>query len=151
MSKSMHLEIISPTQPPLKSGIKQVYIPAFRGKAGILHDHKPYITLLKPGEVFYTDVMNKNFYLYIQEGLLEVNDNKVVIICDSYETGETFKKEEIEEKLAELKNAIKTLTCKDRSDKELKDAPKELEKALAEQNEFLVKQDIVTKIGKKSK
>jgi F-type H+-transporting ATPase subunit epsilon len=149
MADSMHLEIVSPTQPPLKSGVKQVYIPAYRGEAGILHDHKPYITLLKPGELFYTDVMNKDFYLYIQEGLLEVNDNKIVIICDSYQKAETFKKEEIEEKLAGLKSKIQTLTSKDRTPKELEDAPEELQKALAEQNEFLVKQEIIAKIAKK--
>jgi F-type H+-transporting ATPase subunit epsilon len=148
MADSIHLEIITSIEPPIKASIKQVYIPAHLGKAGVLEDHKPYISLLKPGEVFYTDIMNKNFYLYIREGFMEVIDNKIIIITDALEKGESLDKEELEQKLAEIRNRIQSLTKKEMADDELKKAPEELAKALETQKELKTKQEIVQKIEK---
>lgn len=148
MADSIHLEIITATEPPIKASIKQVYIPAYLGKAGVLEDHKPYISLLKPGEVFYTDIMNKNFYLYIREGFMEVLDNRIVIITDALEKGESLNKEELEQKLAEIGSRIQSLTKKEMADDELKKAPEELAKALEAQKELRIKREIVQKIEK---
>ncbi|NIM11108.1 MAG: hypothetical protein GTO45_03900 [Candidatus Aminicenantes bacterium] len=148
MADSIHLEIITSTEPPIKASIKQVYIPAYLGKAGVLEDHKPYISLLKPGEVFYTDIMNKNFYLYIREGFMEVIDNKIVIITDALEKGELLNKEELEQKLAEIENRIQSLTKREMAADELKKAPEELANALEAQKELKIKQEIVQKIEK---
>lgn len=148
MADSIHLEIITATEPPIKASIKQVYIPAFLGKAGVLEDHKPYISLLKPGEVFYTDIMNENFYLYIREGFMEVIDNRIIIITDALEKGESLNKEELEQKLAELGTRIQSLTKKEMTDDELKKAPEELAKALETQKELKIKQEIAQKIEK---
>jgi len=108
MADTIQLEIVTSTDPAIKASIKQLYIPAYLGKAGVLENHKPYISLLKPGEIFYTDIKDNNVYLYIQEGFMEVKDNKIVIISDSVEKGESLvlKKEEIEEKLTRVKNKI---------------------------------------------
>ena len=100
MADTIHLEIVTAAEPAIKASIRQLYLPAYLGKAGILEDHKPYITLIKPGEISYRDIHDKNHYLYIQEGFMEVIDNKVVIISDAVERGETFNKEEIEKKLS---------------------------------------------------
>lgn len=148
MADSIHLEIITSTEPPIKAGIKQVYLPAYLGKAGVLEYHKPYISLLKPGEVFYTDIKNKNFYLYIGAGFMEVNDNKIIIVTDALEKGESLNKEEIERKLAEIDNRIQSLIKKERAAEDLQKAPEELKKALAEQRELKTKQEIIQKIEK---
>lgn len=150
MSDTMQLEIVTATQPPIKTGIKQLYIPAYLGEAGILENHKPYISLLKPGEISYVDIRDKNFYLYIREGFLEVNDNKIVIVSDSVEKGETLAadKEEIEKKLLELDRKVKSYLriAEGATPEEIKNIPKELEKTLEEQKEFKIKQKIIQKI-----
>ena len=148
MAERIHLEIVSSTEAPFKTGIKEIYIPAYYGEAGVLENHKPYVSLLQPGEVNYTDVNNKKFYLYIHDGFVEVNNNHVVIISDSVEKGETFDKAEIEAKLSDLEKQIKALQSKDMSTEDLQAAPEKFEKALAEQKEFTIKQQIITKIEK---
>jgi len=148
MADSIHLKIITSTEPPIKAAVKQVYIPAYFGQAGVLEDHKAYISLLKPGEVFYTDIMNKNFYLYLREGFLEVNDNNVIIVSDAVEKGELLDKEEIEKKLAEIDNRIQFLVKGKMTAEEQVKAPEALEKALEEQKEFKVKWEIIQKIEK---
>jgi F-type H+-transporting ATPase subunit epsilon len=142
MSDSIHLQVVTYTDTGLKAGIKELYIPAYFGEAGILEDHKPYISLLKAGEVVYTDVMGKRFHLYIREGFIEVLDNNVSIVCDSMEKGEDLNKELIETKLKELNTRIKSSLSGEIT-------PEELDEALIEQREFEIKRNIIKKIEEK--
>lgn len=148
MSNAIHLEIVTAAEPAVKASIKQLYLPAYLGKAGVLGDHKPYITLIKPGEISYTDIQDKNHYLYIREGFMEVNENKIVIISDAVERGETFNKEEIEKKLTELDNTIKVLTKLEEgmTEEQMKKMPDDLAQALEEQTELQTKLKIIQKI-----
>jgi F-type H+-transporting ATPase subunit epsilon len=147
MSDKIHLEIVSSTEAPFKVSITELYIPAYYGEAGVLENHKPYISLMQPGEIFYTDIHDKKFYLYVKEGFVEVNNNKIVIISDTIEKGENLKKEEIEAKLAELDDRIKALQNKDMTEEELIAAPEKLEKAIADQKEYITKQAILAKLN----
>jgi len=145
MSQKIQLEIVSSTEAPFKASITQLYIPAYLGETGILGDHKPYVSLLQPGEVFYTDIQGKNCYLYIHDGFVEANDNNVVLISDTVERGENLVRAEVEAKLADLEKLIQSLSGKDMSDEEMKDAPAKIEAAIKEQKEFQTKLNILNK------
>ena len=49
MSDKFIVEIISPDQSVLKIDTNEVTIPSFEGQMGILKDHIPLITFLRPG------------------------------------------------------------------------------------------------------
>jgi len=151
MADTLHLEIVTAAEPAIITEIKQLYLPAYLGKAGVLEDHKPYITLIKPGEISYTDTQDKNHYLYIREGFMEVNENKIVIISDAVERGETLDKEEIETKLAELDKIIKASLklVEGMTEEEMKKMPDDLARALEGQTEFQAKLKIIQKIEKR--
>ncbi len=151
MADTIHLEIVTAAEPAIIADIKQLYLPAYLGKAGVLEDHKPYITLIKPGEISYRDTQDKNHYLYIREGFMEVNENKIVIISDAVERGETLNKEEIEKKLAELDKTIKASLklAEGMTEEEMKKMPDELAQALEEQTEFQAKLKIIRKMTDK--
>jgi F-type H+-transporting ATPase subunit epsilon len=139
MPEIINLQVVTSTDKDLLASITELYIPAYFGEAGVLENHKPYISLLKPGEISYTDIKGKTFYLFIREGFLEVLDNKVSILSDSVEKGESLNKQEIEEKLTELDKRIKSSLTGEIT-------PEELEEALEEQKEFKVKRKIIRKI-----
>ncbi len=141
MADTIQLQVVTYTDAVLTASIKELYIPAYFGEAGVLEDHKPYISLLKAGEVAYTDIFDKNFYLFIRDGFIEVIKNKISIICDSVEKGEELDKEAIEAKLKELDDRIKSSLTGEIT-------PEELEEALEEQREFATKQKIIQKIEK---
>jgi F-type H+-transporting ATPase subunit epsilon len=149
MAEIIHLEIVTAAEPAIITDIKQLYLPAYLGQAGVLKDHKPYITLIKAGTISYTDIQDKNHYLYIREGFMEVNENKIVIISDAVERGETLNKEEIEKKLAELDKTIKASLKLEEgmTGKEMKEMPDVLARALEEQTEFQAKLKIIRKIS----
>ena len=49
MSENFAIEIISPDKSILKSEASEVTIPSYEGQMGILKDHIPLITFLRPG------------------------------------------------------------------------------------------------------
>jgi F-type H+-transporting ATPase subunit epsilon len=148
MADTIHLEIVTAAEPAVKASIKQLYIPAYLGKAGVLENHKPYISLLQPGEIFYTDISDRNHYFYIRDGFMEVNDNKVIIITDAVERGEELDKDEVAAKLSQLEKLIDVSTklVEGMTEEEMKQMPLELAKALEEQKEFDTKMKILQKL-----
>jgi F-type H+-transporting ATPase subunit epsilon len=141
MADTIQLQVVTYTDAVLTADIKELYIPAYFGEAGVLEDHKPYISLLKAGEVAYTDISDRNFYLFIRDGFIEVIKNKISIICDSVEKGEELDREAIEEKLKELDDRIKSSLRGEIT-------AEELDQALEEQREFIARQKIIEKIEK---
>ena len=49
MSEQFTVEIISPNEQTLKTAAREVSLPAFEGEVGILKNHIPLITFLRPG------------------------------------------------------------------------------------------------------
>jgi len=145
MSETIQLEIVSSTELPFKLNIKELYIPAYMGETGILENHKPYVSLLEPGEVSYLDAQGKRSYLFVGDGFVEVLDNKVVLISDTVEQGKSLKAEEIDSGLAEIEKEIKYFSGKEMTDAEMQEAPDKLEKAFARQKEYIIKAAIIKK------
>ena len=61
MSNMFTLEIISPDQTILKQEANEVTIPSYEGQMGILNNHIPLITFLRPGIVIIKTNVEKNF------------------------------------------------------------------------------------------
>jgi F-type H+-transporting ATPase subunit epsilon len=150
MSDYMHLKIITAADQPITAHIRQLYIPGYSGETGILENHRPYITLLKPGEIFYTDVMNKDYRFFVLDGFLEMSENNITIIADHIETGDSLlaNKDKIEEKLIELDNKIKSFQKIEEgtTQEQILKMPEELEKTLKEQQEYKIRQNIIQKL-----
>ena len=61
MSDKFIIEIISPDTSILKHEAKEVTIPSYEGQIGILKDHIPLITFLRPG-VISLENQEKKYY-----------------------------------------------------------------------------------------
>ena len=77
MSDKFKVEIISPDQSILKMDTKEVIIPSYEGEMGILKDHIPLITFLRPGIVNVNGAKEKKFFL--EEGTVEFSNNTLII------------------------------------------------------------------------
>ena len=69
MSDNFTVEIISPDQTILKKETSEVVIPSFEGQMGILNDHIPLITFLRPGIVTIKAEGEKKYY--VEEGTVD--------------------------------------------------------------------------------
>ena len=141
MAETIELEIISFHEVTLRKEIKDLYIPAFLGEAGVKSHHLPYLSLLKAGEISYLDLDGIRHYLYSGEGFLEVNDNRITLIIDTFERGEDFREEELQQKLLVSEKRVK-------SSFQGAITPEELQKELTIQKELRLKLDICRKLRK---
>ena len=76
MSDKFTVEIISPDQTILKQETNEVIIPSFEGQMGILNNHIPLITFLRPGIITIKNEVEKKFY--VEEGTVEFSNNNLI-------------------------------------------------------------------------
>ena len=81
MSDKFTIEIISPDKIILQAEAKEVVIPSFEGEMGILKDHIPLITFLRPGLVNIIDEDKKTFF--VEEGTVEFSKNILLILSST--------------------------------------------------------------------
>ena len=77
MSDKFIVEIISPEKLILDSNANEVTIPSYEGQMGILKDHIPLITFLRPGVISVQNQEKKNYF--VEEGTVEFSNNKLLI------------------------------------------------------------------------
>ena len=77
MSDKFIVEIISPEKLILDSNANEVTIPSYEGQMGILKDHIPLITFLRPGVISVRNQEEKKYF--IEEGTVEFSNNKLLI------------------------------------------------------------------------
>ena len=81
MSEKFTVEIISPDQTIFKQETDEVIIPSFEGQMGILNNHIPLITFLRPGIITIKAEGEKRFY--IEEGTVEFSNNNLLILTST--------------------------------------------------------------------
>jgi len=77
----LHLEIVTPEKLAFAGEVDSVVIPGSEGEFGVLHQHIPLMTQIKPGEVVVT-VGGKKDYLAVGEGFATVSHDRVNILTD---------------------------------------------------------------------
>lgn len=81
----MRLEIVTPERRVLDAQVDSVTVPTASGEAGILPNHAPLISALKPGLLTYT-VKGAADRLVVSSGFVEVNSDQVAVLVDVAET-----------------------------------------------------------------
>ena len=83
MSNLFNIDIVNPEQSFLsKDNVFEVVIPAVEGEIGILKDHIPIISFLKPGIITILNKSNDDKF-YVEDGIVEFKDNNLSILTSS--------------------------------------------------------------------
>ena len=80
MSDKFTVEIIAPNKTILKAETSEVTIPSYEGQIGILKDHIPLITFLRPGII---TLENQEKKYYVEEGTVEFSSNNLLILTST--------------------------------------------------------------------
>ena len=113
MSDKFDIEIITPDQTILKSEVLEVVIPSFEGQMGILKNHVPLITFLRPGIILVKNDEEKKFF--VEEGTVEFSKNLLLILTSTVKKLKDLEKTSINYLISE---AEKKLNDNSSSDKE---------------------------------
>ena len=113
MSEKFTIEIISPDQTILKQETNEVIIPSYEGQMGILNNHIPLITFLRPGIITIKAEDEKKFY--VEEGTVEFSNNNLLILTSTARDLANFNKSLVNELLQKAEASLNTETTdKDR-------------------------------------
>ena len=83
MDTKINFDFVSPEESIVSSEVEMVLIPAKEGDAGILHNHAPFMSILRQGIVEVTfDKDNIKKYL-VEGGFADVTPEKITILAES--------------------------------------------------------------------
>ena len=101
MSEEFKIEIVNPEKSFLsKDDVTEVIVPAFEGEMGILKDHIPIISFLKPGIITIFSKSGEDKF-YVEDGIIEFKNNDLSVLTSSI-----FNLKEIEK--SKIQDLIKT-------------------------------------------
>ena len=105
MSDKFKVEIISPEQKILSTEASEVTIPSYEGQMGILKDHIPLITFLRPGFISVQNQVESKYF--VEEGTVEFSANSLLILTSSAKDLKNLQKNSINNLLEEAERKIK--------------------------------------------
>lgn len=88
----LRLEIVTPEKRVVDTEADSVTIPTASGEAGILPNHAPLISALKPGVLTYA-TRSGTERIAIGGGFVEVSNDKVAVLADTAETADEINPE----------------------------------------------------------
>ena len=81
MSDTIQVDIVTPEKKIFsENNILSVTVPGIEGDMGILHNHIPIITFLRPGTI-QIQAQNKDSSFFISDGVLEFSNNVLTILA----------------------------------------------------------------------
>jgi len=98
------VEIITPDKSILKSEASEVTIPAYEGQMGILKNHIPLITFLRPGVIIVNNKEEKKYY--VEEGTVEFSNNNLLILTSTVKDLKELNRKFIEDSLNHAENKL---------------------------------------------
>ena len=94
MSEQFTVEIISPNEQTLKAEAREVSLPAFEGEIGILKNHIPLITFLRPGLI---KIISETDQIYlVEDGTVEFSNNNLLILTSTAKSLDSLEKNSID-------------------------------------------------------
>ncbi|UCD65002.1 MAG: F0F1 ATP synthase subunit epsilon [Candidatus Zixiibacteriota bacterium] len=88
MTEFFHLSIVTPEKVFYEADVKSLVVPGSEGYLGVLPNHAPLITALKPGKIEFRDRDDKPHALAVSSGFLEVSRNNANLLVEAAEFAE---------------------------------------------------------------
>lgn len=112
MSENFTVELISPDRSVIKTESSEVVIPSYEGEMGILKDHIPLITFLRPGLIKIKSQIEYKFF--VEEGTVEFVNNNLLILTSTAINIMEIKKEYLNKLIEEAQKKIDNDEIKDK-------------------------------------
>ena len=112
MSEKFTIELISPDRLILKKDVSEVVLPSFEGEMGILKDHIPLITFLRPGLIKIVEETEK--ILFVEDGTVEFADNNLLILTSTAKELSDLNQNYVNKLISESEVKIKNIEITDK-------------------------------------
>jgi len=125
---TLRLEIVTPEAKAYSEDVDMVTVPGAEGELGILPQHVPLLTAIKPGELRVLKD-GKETWLAVGEGFVEITQERVIVLTDM-----ALEDTQIDEAAAQaaFEKAQEALKAQRLSDEEHATVQASLEKSIAQ-------------------
>lgn len=106
---TMHFELVTPEESAAQMEATMVVVPGAEGDLGVLEDHAPTITSLRPGVVAVSGVDGDTGF-FVAGGFAEITGARCVILAESATATSELTAEAAQAALTEAKAAVDTAT-----------------------------------------
>ena len=107
MEDTYKIEIISPEKVIFSDeNVQEVVLPSYEGEMGILKDHIPIISFLRPGIVKILKSSKNINSFFAQEGIVEFYNNNLTILSSKIINIKNFNKENIDQLILETEKIL---------------------------------------------
>lgn len=86
--KELNLEVITPSKKAYEGSIKSITLPGTLGSFQVLYNHAPILSSLEIGEITVVETTGTVKHYSVGGGTVEVLNNKVLVLAESFETPE---------------------------------------------------------------
>ena len=115
----MILQIVTPDSKSFDGEVDSVVYQAPHGEIGILPNHAPFFSLIKPGELIISQKGEKKA-LAVGGGFVEVTNTSVIVLTDMAIGSNEINEEKVNEAIKRAQEALKNTTITDEEkDKQL--------------------------------
>ena len=83
MAKTFQVDIVSAEQQIFSGAAEMVIAPGEAGELGILPEHAPLLTRIKPGTVRIKQAGGEEEVIYVSGGMMEVQPDRVTVLADT--------------------------------------------------------------------
>ena len=114
MENTYKINIVSPEKIIFSDeNIQEVVLPSYEGEMGILKDHIPIISFLKPGIVKIFKLSEKVSSFFIEDGIIEFYNNSLTVLSSKIVNTKELNKERIELLISETEKILSDETLDD--------------------------------------
>lgn len=107
MEDTYKIEIISPEKVVFsEENVQEVVLPSYEGEMGILKNHIPIISFLRPGIVKILKSSENVDSFFVQEGIIEFYNNNLTILSNKIINTKNLNGEKINELIAETEKIL---------------------------------------------
>ena len=106
---TFHFDLVSPEKLLFSGEVDQVDVPGIEGDFGVLANHAPTVSALRPGIMAVT-INGQRQLMIVLGGFAEVSaDGKLTVLADLADSAESFDRGVLSERIAEQEAKIKDM------------------------------------------
>ena len=107
MEDTYKIDIVSPERLIFSDqSVQQVVLPSYEGEMGILKDHIPIISFLRPGIVKILKFSENVNSFFVQDGIIEFYNNNLTILSSKIINIKNLNKEKIDQLIVETEKIL---------------------------------------------
>ena len=107
MEDNYKIEIVSPEKVIFSDeNVQEVILPSYEGEMGILKDHIPIISFLRPGIVKILKSSENVNSFFVQDGIIEFYNNNLTILSTEIINIKNLNKEKIDQLITETEKIL---------------------------------------------